>query len=446
MPKVFIKTYGCRMNERDSEQVASQFLERGYQLTEDESEADVILLNTCSVRDQAEQKALGNMGRLRSFKRQRPRLILGFLGCMAQSHGKELFDRLPDVDLVVGTQHFHRVADYVEEAQSPDGCRKRIVNIEEEKRSENAIRDHVLHPKQPTALVSAMQGCDLHCAFCIVPSVRGAERSRPIAEIVAEIRFLAGRGVKEVTLLGQAVNFYGRHELPVSDGKTPFVQLLEAVHAVKGIERIRFASPYPSAFRDDLINAIAELPKVCEHIHLPLQAASNRVLKAMRRLYTVEKYRQVVQRLRERIPTVAISTDFIVGFPGETEAEFQETVAFAREIQFDQAFVFRFSPRKGTPAATMEGQHPKEEKKRRNQELLAVVNESVKRKLEADVGTVQEILVESASKTNPSRMTGRTRQNRIVVFSGDGSHQGRLLRVHIERALGFSLLGKLSIA
>ncbi|MBI4023796.1 MAG: tRNA (N6-isopentenyl adenosine(37)-C2)-methylthiotransferase MiaB [Verrucomicrobia bacterium] len=445
MPKVYIRTYGCQMNERDSEQVARQFQERGYALTPNEREADVILLNTCSVRDQAEQKAMGNMGRLRRLKRGNPNLVLGFMGCMAQSRGSDLLDRLPDVDLVVGTQRFHRVADYVEELRRPDllnnGSRPRIADVETEKGSENAIRDHLLEPQQPTAFVSIMQGCNLRCAFCIVPATRGPERSRPISDIAAEVRTLAAHGVKEVTLLGQIVNFYGRHEFAVVGGKTPFVQLLEAMNDVEGIERIRFASPHPGGFREDLIGAMAELPKVCEHVHLPLQSGSNRVLKAMRRTYSVETYRRIVERLRERVPGIAVSTDLIVGFPGETESEFQQTLALTREMEFDQAFVFRYSPRKETPAADMEAQHPEEEKERRNQELLAVVNEHVKRRLALETGADREILVENVSKTNPDRMMGRTRQNRIVVFAGTERHRGQLMRIRIERALGFTLLG-----
>ncbi len=439
MPKVYIKTYGCQMNERDSEQVARQFQERGYELTSTEMDADVILLNTCSVRDQAEQKALSNMQRLRGMKRENPNLVLGFMGCMAQSRGKELLDRLPDLDLVVGTQRFHRTVDHVESMRGSE--RMRISDVKEEDGSQNTIRDHLLMPNQVTAFVSIMQGCNMHCTFCIVPSTRGEERARPISEIVAEVRGLVARGVREVTLLGQIVNFYGRHEFPVVDGKTPFVQLLEAVHAVEGLERIRFTSPHPSGFRDDLIDAIARLPKVCEHVHLPVQSGSNRVLKAMHRPYTVEKYKEIVQKLRDRVPNVAITTDVIVGFPTETEEEFQETLNLARQIEFDQAFVFRYSPRRDTPAATMEGQHAEKEKERRNQELLAIVNAGIKRKLETQVGKEVEILVEGESKNNVSRFTGRTRNNQIVVFPGAERHRGQLLKVRVEQCLGFSLLG-----
>ncbi len=297
MPKFFIKTYGCQMNERDSEQVAHSLLERGYEAVANESEADVVLLNTCSVRDMADQKALGKMGMMGQLAKRRPEVVFGFLGCMAQARGDALFSGLPHLDLVVGTQKFHRVADYVEEllekkrARRMDDPRFSISDTAEEAGSQETIREQQLAPRQATAFVSIMQGCNMHCTFCIVPRTRGAERSRTIDEIVREVRELVARGVKEVTLLGQIVNLYGRHEFPTVDGKSPFVQLLEAVHAVDGLERLRFTSPHPIGFRDDLLHALAELPKLAEHVHLPLQSGSDRILKAMHRPYTAEKYR-----------------------------------------------------------------------------------------------------------------------------------------------------------
>ncbi|HEV8184796.1 MAG TPA: radical SAM protein, partial [Chthoniobacterales bacterium] len=271
MPKFYIKTYGCQMNERDSEQVAHSLIERGYQPVARESEADVVLLNTCSVRDMADQKALGKMGMMGRLAKRRPEVVFGFLGCMAQARGDSLFNGLPHLDLVVGTQKFHRVADYVEElvekktARRMDDLRFSISDTAEEAGSQATIREQQLAPRQATAFVSIMQGCNMHCTFCIVPRTRGAERSRSIPEIVREVRGLVARGVKEVTLLGQIVNLYGRHEFPKIAGKSPFVQLLEAVHAVDGLERLRFTSPHPIGFRDDLINALAELPKLAEH-------------------------------------------------------------------------------------------------------------------------------------------------------------------------------------
>src|SRR5262245_17837808 len=287
MRKFFIKTYGCQMNERDSEQVAHSLLARGYEQVAHESEADVVLLNTCSVRDMADQKALGKMGMLGRLAKERPHVVFGFLGCMAQARSESLLKDLPHVDLVVGTQKFHRVADYVDElvtkkavraAVAPyqkralDDLRFSIVDVAEEAGSQSTIRDQQLRPRQATAFVSIMQGCNMHCTFCIVPQTRGAERSRSINEIVSEVRDLVSRGVKEVTLLGQIVNLYGRHEFPKIDNKSPFVQLLESVHEVEGLERLRFTSPHPIGFRNDLIDAISRLPNLAEHVHLPLQS------------------------------------------------------------------------------------------------------------------------------------------------------------------------------
>jgi tRNA-2-methylthio-N6-dimethylallyladenosine synthase len=291
----------------------------------------------------------------------------------------------------------------------------------------------------------------MHCTFCIVPQTRGTERSRSIDEIVNEVRDLVSRGVKEITLLGQIVNLYGRHEFPKIDNKSPFVQLLEAVHTVDGLERLRFTSPHPIGFRDDLIDAISRLPKLAEHVHLPLQSGSNKILKAMHRAYTAEKYVDLVLRIRRARYGVAITTDVIVGFPGETEDDYQQTRDLVEQIQFDNAFVFRYSPRRGTPAANMPDQIGERAKEERNQDLLRIVNESNRRKLERLVGRDVEILCEGPSKTNPARLMGRTRTNKIVVFppsprlrrTGEGGDEmiGELVGVRIERANGFSLYG-----
>lgn len=447
MPSVLIKTYGCQMNERDSEQVAKMLGERGYRLTEDETEADVILLNTCSVRDMAEQKAIGKMGMLRKLRQARPHLVLGYLGCMAQARGNSLTETSPHVDLVVGTQKFHRVADYVDdllrrrlEARMDDE-RLPIVDVEEEEGSQGTIRDQSLAPGQCTAFVSIMQGCNMHCAFCIVPQTRGEERGRPIGEIVAEVTELAGRGIREVTLLGQIVNLYGRHEYPKKDGLSPFVQLLEAVCGVDGIERVRFTSPHPIGFREDLIGAFGRLPKLAEHVHLPLQSGSDRILKIMRRGYTAEGFRKLVQRLREARPGIALTTDIIVGFPGETDEDYAATRALTDEVGFDNAFVFRYSPRQNTPAATMAEQVPEEVREWRNRDLLEVVNAHVSRHLQALVGQRVEILCEGASRNNPERLSGRTRTNKIVVFEGAPRHVGRIFDVKIDRASTSTLYG-----
>jgi tRNA-2-methylthio-N6-dimethylallyladenosine synthase len=444
------------MNERDSEQVAHSLIARGYERVAHETEADVVLLNTCSVRDMADQKALGKMGMLGRMAKERPHVVFGFLGCMAQARGAFLLKNLPHVDLVVGTQKFHRVADYVEELvgkkssksrphsaahRAIDDLRFSIVDVADEPGSQSTIRDQHLAPNQATAFVSIMQGCNMHCTFCIVPQTRGVERSRSIDEIVREVRDLVAHGVKEVTLLGQIVNLYGRHEFPKRDGKSPFVQLLEAVNQIEGLERLRFTSPHPIGFRDDLIDAIARLPKVVEHIHLPLQSGSNRILKAMRRAYTAEKYVDLVRRIRQAREGIAITTDIIVGFPGETEEDYKQTRNLVDELHFDNAFIFRYSPRRHTPAAEMTDQIDEHIKEGRNQDLLQVVNESTRRCGERLVGRVVQVLCEGPSKTNPTRLMGRTRTNKIVVFEGNEKLIGEIVDVHVQRANGFSLYG-----
>jgi len=447
MPKFFIKTYGCQMNERDSEQVAHSLIARGYERADSEQEADVVLLNTCSVRDMADQKALGKMGMLGRIANERPHVVFGFLGCMAQVRGASLLKNLPHVDLVVGTQKFHRVADYVDDAlerkltRAMDDPRFSIVDVDEEPGSQSTIRHQQLAPKQATAFVSIMQGCNMHCTFCIVPQTRGAERSRPIEQIVAEVRELVSRGVKEVTLLGQIVNLYGRQEFPKIGNKSPSVQLLDAVHEIEGLQRLRFTSPHPIGFRKDLIDAYGRLPKLVDHLHLPVQSGSNRILKAMHRTYTAEKYADLVRQVRDARKGIGITTDIIVGFPGETDDDYQQTRALVEEINFDNAFVFRYSPRRDTPAAGMADQIDERIKERRNHHLLEIVNESARRINERLVGRTLEVLCEGPSKTNSSRLMGRTRTNKIVLFEGPEEFVGVLVDVRIERATGFSLYG-----
>jgi len=443
MPSVYIKTYGCQMNERDSEAVAAQLVARGYALAPSEHIADVVLLNTCSVRDLAEQKALGKMTTLiGQARKKRPGQIFGFMGCMAQSRGQELIDRLPDVDLVIGTQKFHRAADYLDDIFA--GRREQVVDVAEEEQSEAKIREHVLNGngrKAVTAFVSIMQGCNQYCTFCIVPYTRGEERSRSIDDIVAECRELVARGVKEITLLGQIVTSYGKRDIAATDGRSAFVQLLEAVHELEGLERIRFTSPHPKGYGDDLVEAYARLPKLVESAHLPAQSGSDRMLKAMHRGYTRERFLGIIAKLRQAKPDIGITTDLIVGFPGETEEDFEQTLSLVREAGFDNAFIFRYSPRKDTPAATMPDQVPDAVKEERNQRLLELMNEQGAHHYGRLVGQRRQILVEGASKKNPARMTGRTRCNKIVVFDGSERHRGQLLDVNITRAGSFTLYG-----
>jgi tRNA-2-methylthio-N6-dimethylallyladenosine synthase len=444
MPSVFIKTYGCQMNERDSEAVAAQLVARGYTLASSEKTADVILLNTCSVRDSAEQKAIGKMQNLAAeVRRHRPEVVLGFMGCMAQSRGERLLDQLPDLDLVIGTQKFHRTADHLDQILA--GAQERICDTAAEQGSESTIKEHLLpghgQGKSPTAFISIMQGCNQYCTFCIVPYTRGEERSRPIAEIVAECRKLAAGGVREITLLGQIVTSYGRREVPVVDGKSGFVQLLEAVQAVEGIERIRFTSPHPKGYGDDLVAAYGRLSKLCESGHLPAQSGSDRILKLMHRGYTRQRFASIIEKLRGVNPAIGVTTDLIVGFPGETEEDFAQTLSLVEEIEFDNAYVFKYSPRRETPAAEMPDQVAEEVKEERHQRLLSEVNARAGKKYQAMVGQQVEILVEGVSKKNGNRMMGRTRQNKIVVFDGDERHRGQLMEVKVIESGPFTLYG-----
>jgi tRNA-2-methylthio-N6-dimethylallyladenosine synthase len=448
MNRVHIKTYGCQMNERDSEAVAALLRGRGYRIVPDEDNCDILLLNTCSVRDAAEQKAIGKAGYLSARKKKQPDFILGILGCMAQNRGAELLDRLPDLDLIVGTQKFHQVPDYLDNLRAAQAAGvpigSTIVDIAEEAGSQNTIRDHVLEEKQVSAFVSIQQGCNMDCAFCIVPKTRGDERSRPMDDIVRECEQLAERGVKEITLLGQIVTSYGRRDYAHTGGVTPFVQLLERVNAIPGLRRIRFTSPHPRGFKDDLIQAYGRLEKLCEYVHLPLQSGSNRILKAMNRPYSRERYFEIVSALRAVRPDMYFSTDVIVGFPGETEEEFSQTRELFEACNYDMAYIFKYSIRSGTPAADMGDQIPDEVKEARNQELLGLLEANSNRRNATLLGTTQEVLVDGPDKKGLQFM-GRTRGNRIVHFAADPRLIGELVPVKIERASTAVLYGQLSL-
>lgn len=435
------------MNERDSEAVGAQLVAKGYSLAQSEATADVVLLNTCSVRDMAEQKAIHKMEALiADTRRSRPNIVFGFMGCMAQSRGKELIDRLPDVDLVLGTQKFHRAADYLDELLA--GRRDKVIDVAEEPKSEATIREHLLNGnarKSVTAFVSIMQGCNQYCTFCIVPYTRGEERSRTIPDILNECRELVGHGVKEITFLGQIVTSFGKRDIAVRDGGSAFVQLLEAAHEIEGLERIRFTSPHPKGYGDDLVEAYGRLPKLVESAHVPVQSGSDRVLKLMHRGYTRERYLNIVGKLRRVRPEIGVSTDFIVGFPGETEADFEETLSLAREAEFDQAYVFKYSERRDTPAAGMPDQVPEPVREERHQRLLGLVNEIGGRRYQALVGRRMQILVEGPSKRNPERLTGRTRCNKIVVFEGAERHRSQVMDIQITRAGSFTLYGDAAV-
>jgi tRNA-2-methylthio-N6-dimethylallyladenosine synthase len=454
MNRVHIKTYGCQMNERDSEAVASMLRARGYRIVPSEEECDILLLNTCSVRDAAEQKAIGKAGYLSVRKRRQPDFVLGILGCMAQNRGASLLEQLPDVDLIIGTQKFHQVPGYLDNLRAarsaglPVG--ETIVDIAEEAGSQNAIKDHLVPedstaPRQVSAFVSIQQGCNMDCAFCIVPKTRGDERSRPMDDIVRECAELAARGVREITLLGQIVTSYGRRDYAHTGGITPFVQLIERVHAIEGVARIRFTSPHPRGFKDDLVQAYARLPKLCGYVHLPMQSGSDRILRAMNRPYTRERYREIVASLRAVRSDMYFSTDVIVGFPGETEEDFAQTRELFADCNYDMAYIFKYSVRSGTPAADMGDQVPDEVKEARNQELLEILRQNSLRRNAALLGTVEEVLVEGPDKTG-KLFTGRTAGNRVAIFAADPRLVGELVPLRIERASVSTLYGELVLA
>ena len=437
------------MNERDSQAVAALLRNKGYSIVSEEETADVILLNTCSVREQAEQKAIGKAGYITAQKRKKPNLILGIMGCMAQNKGDSLVDTLPDLDLVIGTQKFHRVPDHLDHMiASMNGLGPKpetIVDIEEEVGSQNTIKSHIDEGQRVSAFVSIMQGCNMKCSYCIVPKTRGAERARPMNEIVDEIRGLADKGTKEVTLLGQIVNQYAVREFPFVDKKSPFVQLLEKVNAIEGIERIRFTSPHPVGFKDDLIECYKRLPKLCEYLHFPMQSGSNSILKAMRRPYSIQKFRQIINKLRALRPDIYISTDIIVGFPGETDADFEATRSAFEAIRFDMAYIFKYSVRPGTTAELKGDPISKETKEERNQILLDILGRSSLARNQSLVGTTQEVLLEGKAKRGENMFIGRTRGHRKVIVPASERLMGQLVDVHITDATVSSLNGELII-
>ncbi|MEM7791680.1 MAG: tRNA (N6-isopentenyl adenosine(37)-C2)-methylthiotransferase MiaB [Verrucomicrobiota bacterium] len=447
MNRVYIKTYGCQMNERDSEAVAAMLRDKGYSIVESEPDADVILLNTCSVRDQAEQKAIGKAGHVMKGRKKNPNLIVGIMGCMAQNRGSDLLDRLPDLDLVVGTQKFHRVPDHLDNmiatlrGQGPRP--KTIVDLEEEAGSQNKIRSHVEDTRQVTAFVSIMQGCNMKCSYCIVPKTRGVERARPMDEIVSEVRGLAAKGTREVTLLGQIVNQYGIREFPLIDKKSPFVQLLEKVHEVEGIERIRFTSPHPVGFKDDLIECYDRLPKLVEYLHFPMQSGSNRILRAMRRPYTIEKFRRIISKIRAVRPDVYISTDVIVGFPGETDEDFEMTRYAFEDIGFDMAYLFKYSVRPGTTAEPLGDPVAQEVKEERNRVLLDILGRSSLARNESLIGKTEEVLIEGPARKGEGKYVGRTPGFRKVIIDANDRLVGEIVPVRFDRATASTLFGEL---
>ena len=439
MSRVFIKTYGCQMNERDSEAVICKLLENGHEITDNEESADVILLNTCSVREKAEQKAIGKASRiLNSASPQKP--IVGVMGCMAQNRGSSLFKELPGLSLVAGTQKFHQIPDLLAKTST----QRQVIDLSDENGSQNEIKHHVSKGNGPTAFVSIMQGCNMNCSFCIVPKTRGAERYRPMKEILDEIYQLSDNGVKEVTLLGQIVNAYGRGEFSRVDKKSPFVQLLDKIHEIEGIRRIRFTSPHPIAYGNDLIDAFDRLPKLGSYAHLPMQSGSNRILKAMNRPYKIEKFLTIVDRLRSKVTGMRLSTDVIVGFPGETVEDFKLTKEAFIKAGFEMGFIFKYSDRSGTPSVHLDGKVERTELEHRNQELLKVLEGQSLRSNRSLIGQTHEVLIESVARKGQGQLMGRTRCFRKVNFAGPNSMIGEIKPIMITDASPTSLTGELT--
>jgi len=436
------------MNERDSEAVSVMLASHGYMVVGHEADAEVVLLNTCAVREQAEQKAIGKAWNLISRgRRSRPLLRVGIMGCMAQNRGKGLLKSLPGLDLVVGTQQLQHIPELLDQlfarGVAPDNASaSTLVALEAEEGSQNAIRAHD-EVFRPSAFVSIMQGCNMRCTYCIVPKTRGRERCRAIEDIVAECVELAARGTKEVTLLGQIVTSYGRREIPFVDGKSPFVQLIEAVAKVEGIERIRFTSPHPRGFKEDLVEAFRSIPKLMPCVHLPVQSGSDRVLRAMNRPYNAERYLEIVDALRAVVPDIYVTTDVIVGYPNETDEDFEQTVEVFRKVRFDMAYVFKYSPRPGAPADGLADLVTDEVKEQRNQRLLGLLAEYSLERNEALVGTVQEVLVEGPAKRGENRLMGHTPGSRKAIFDSSIDLSGKLVPLRITRATVTTLEGEL---
>ncbi len=444
MMKFHVKTYGCQMNERDSEAVGALLMASGYEQAADEDDADIIIINTCSVRKKAEDKALGKLGLL-TYDKENRRVIVGAIGCMVQRLQNHLLEMVPGLDFAVGTQNLSKLPEIL---ASVLNSRERVIETGTGGGNDSLLCGH--NSKNVCAFVNILFGCDRGCSYCVVPAVRGPERSRPADEIISEVKALAKTGCREVTLLGQSVMSYGRKNKVWPEDyvspmgfKEPLPRLLEVVNAIDGIKRIRFTSGHPSGCTEELVRAMAELPNVCEHIHLPLQSGSDRVLKLMRRGYTVDDYRKAVEAMRKVMPDMGITTDIIVGFTSETHEEFEMTRLFMDEIGFDNAFIFKYSPRPDTPAADWKDDVPADEKMSRNKLLL---EEQDRRSNALNVkytGRTLEVLVEGVSKRNKTRLSGRSRSNKIVVFDcADDIKNGSLINVVIERVMAQTLYGK----
>jgi tRNA-2-methylthio-N6-dimethylallyladenosine synthase len=437
--KLYIKTFGCQMNEYDSSRMADALkVSHGLELTDDPTQADVLLLNTCSVREKPQEKVFSHLGTWRPLKEKRPEVVIGVGGCVASQEGEAIRQRAPYVDLVFGPQTLHRLPAMLTEVQN---ARKPMIDISF---PEIEKFDCLPQPRAegPTAFVSIMEGCSHYCAFCVVPYTRGEEVSRPFDDVIAEVALLAEQGVREVTLLGQNVNGYrGRM---ADDDIADLALLINYIAAIDSIERIRYTTSHPLELSDNLIQVYAEVPKLVSHLHLPVQSGSDRILSLMKRGHTALEYKQKIRSLRQVRPDLSLSSDFIVGFPGETEADFQATMQLIEEVGFDHSFSFVYSPRPGTPAASMPDEVPLAVKKQRLAQLQARLTEMAHAISQSMVGTMQRILVEHPSRKNPHEMAGRTENNRVVNFAaGEPALIGQFVEVMITEALPNSLRGEL---
>jgi len=434
--KVFIKTFGCQMNEYDSDKMADVLrASHGMETTQDPADADVILFNTCSVREKAQEKVFHDLGRVRSFKQAKPGVLIGVGGCVASQEGAAIVARAPYVDMVFGPQTLHRLPQLIE-ARRASGRPQVDISFPEVEKFDHLPPARV---EGVTAFVSIMEGCSKYCTFCVVPYTRGEEVSRPFDDVLTEVAELALQGVKEITLLGQNVNAYrGRTaEGDIAD----LAMLLEYVAEIPGIERMRYTTSHPREFTPRLIEAYANIPALVNHVHLPVQSGSDRVLAAMKRGYTVLEYKSIVRRLRERRPEISISSDFIVGFPGETAAEFEATMRLIDDIKFDASFSFVYSTRPGTPAADLPDDTPAAEKLARLQRLQRLNDSHAQTVSHAMVGTAQRVLVEGRARKNADELSGRTDNNRVVNFAGSADLVGHFADVTITEALPHSLRG-----
>ena len=432
----YIETWGCQMNEEDSEKLSGMLKRVGYTKTENKEDAGIILFNTCCVRENAENKVFGNLGSLKHLKKENPDLIIGICGCMMQQEGMadKILKKFPYVNIVFGTHNAYKFPEYLNRVKTEGVQIKEIFNKETDI-VEGLPIDRESNVK---AFVTIMYGCNNFCTYSIVPYVRGRERSRKPEDILNEVRELVAQGYKEITLLGQNVNSYGKG----LEEEVDFAKLLRMINEIEGLERVRFMTSHPKDLTHDVIMAIKECDKLCEQIHLPVQSGSNSILKKMNRHYTKEYYLDLIKKIKEEIPGVTLTTDIIVGFPGETEEDFQETLELVKEVGYSSAFTFIYSRRNNTPADMMLNQVSEEDKHHRFNRLIAAVNERVIAQNKAEEGNILEVLVEGNSKNDAEKLTGRTRTGRLVNFTGENVNVGELVNVKITRAQNFSLIGE----